>query len=96
MKYVPMSWCDVLYGVKKKGAPTLPSGLYDCDGFWDGQQRRVFIRLYDKDGVYMCTLGQKFTNMVYQVLDAEGYEGCLGGLLESEQKASALVEQVED
>ena len=44
----------------------------------------------------MCTLGQEFTNMVHQVLDAEGYEGCLGELLESEQKESALVEQVED
>ena len=87
---------DMLNNVEKKGTPTLPSGWYDCDGFWNGQQRRVLIRLYDKDGLYMCTLGQEFTNMVHQVLDAEGYEGCLGGLLESEEKTSALGEQMED
>ena len=52
--------------------------------------------MHDKEGLYMCTLGQELTIMVHQVLDPEGYEGCLGGLLESEQKASALVEQVED
>ena len=52
--------------------------------------------MYNKDGLYMCTLGQEFTIMVHQVLDPEGYEGCLGGLLESEEKTSALGEQVED
>ena len=47
------------------------------NGFWNGQLMMVLIRLYDKDGLYMCTLCQEFTNMVHQVLDEEDYEGCL-------------------
>ena len=88
-RVVPLNWKESHTTLERK----LKVGWYDFDGFWNGQQRRVLIRLS------MCTLGQEFTTMDFigELLEDEDYKGCLGGLLESEQKDSCVVvEQVED
>ena len=88
---VPISWYDVLEMVEKKGIQTLPGGWFYICGY---SFRKTLARLYDKEGLYMCTLGQVFEkttefstmNFIGEVFKDEDYKGGLGGLLESEQE----------
>ena len=99
---VPKSWYDVLERVEKKGIQTLPGGCFDSGGY---SLRKTLARLYDKEGLYMCTLGQVFENttefstmnFIGEVFKDEDYKGGLGGLLESEQEDTCGgVERVEE
>ena len=77
--------------MEKKGIQTLPGGWFDCSGY---SISKTFARLYDKDGLYMCTLAQEFEDttefstivFIGEAFKDEDYKGGLGGLLESEQE----------
>ena len=74
------SWYDVLERVEKKGIQTLPGGWFDSGGY---SLRKTLARLYDKEGLYMCTLGQVFEktnlfstiNFIGEMLKDEDYKG---------------------
>ena len=70
----------MLERVEKKGIQTLPGGCFDSGGY---SLRKTLARLYDKEGLYMCTLGQVFENttefstmnLIGEMLKDEDYKG---------------------
>ena len=82
------SWYDVLERVEKKGIQTLPGGCFDSGGY---SLRKTLARLYDKEGLYMCTLGQVFENTTeFSTMNL------IGEMLKDEDYKGGVVEGVEE